>query len=167
MSGKVSPRVQRVADQIQRLLADLIRREIRDPRVGMVSVTGVDVSRDFAHANVYVTVTGNHGDDFGAGQAFKDMGELDRKEIKDSIAALNKAAGYLRSLLGKELSLRIIPALQFHYDDSIARGRYLSSLIDKAIAEDSTHEHIEEIEPEEAKIIEQDQKADNFRDGDA
>lgn len=167
MSGKVSPRVQRVADQIQRLLADLIRREIRDPRVGMVSVTGVDVSRDFAHANVYVTIMGRHGDDFGAGQSLQDMGELDRKEIKDSLLALNKAGGYLRSLLGKEMSLRVIPALQFHYDDSVARGRYLSSLIDKAIAEDSTHEHVEEPTPEEAKIIEQDQKADNYRDGDA
>lgn len=146
---KVSPRVQRVADQIQRLLADLIRREIRDPRVGMVSVTGVDVSRDFAHANVHVTIMGRHGDDFGAGQALKDMGELDRKEIKDSIAALNKAAGYLRSLLGKEMSLRVIPALQFHYDDSVAHGRYLSSLIEKAIAEDSTHEHDDETNSEQ------------------
>ncbi|MDP2381092.1 MAG: 30S ribosome-binding factor RbfA [Pseudohongiella sp.] len=155
---KVSPRVQRVADQIQRLLADLIRREIRDPRVGMVSVTGVDVSRDFAHANVHVTIMGRHGDDFGAGQALKDMGELDRKEIKDSLAALNKAAGYLRSLLGKEMSLRVIPALQFHYDDSVARGRYLSSLIDKAIAEDSTHEHVDETDS--------DQSPEQSRDGD-
>ena len=169
MSGKVSPRVQRVADQIQRLLADLIRREIRDPRVGMVSVTGVDVSRDFAHANVYVTVMGTHGDDFGAGQSLDDMGELDRKEISDSLAALNKASGYLRSLLGKEMSLRVIPALQFHYDNSVARGRYLSSLIDKAIAEDSTHVHVDDeaVSAEQKKIISQDQKADNFRDGDA
>ena len=85
------------------------------------------------------------------------MGELDRKEIKDSLAALNKAAGYLRSLLGKEMSLRVIPALQFHYDDSVARGRYLSSLIDKAIAEDSTHEHIDETDsgqiPEQGRVV--------------
>lgn len=163
--SKVSPRVQRVADQIQRLLADLIRREIHDPRVGMVSVTGVDVSRDFAHANVYVTVMGRHGDDFGAGQSLKDMGELDRKEINDAVKVLNKAAGYLRSLLGREMSLRVIPALQFHYDDSIARGRYLSSLIDRAVAEDSMHEHEEA--PEETKIVAEAQHRDNFRDEDA
>lgn len=163
--SKVSPRVQRVADQIQRLLADLIRREIHDPRVGMVSVTGVDVSRDFAHANVYVTVMGRHGDDFGAGQSLKDMGELDRKEINDAVKVLNKAAGYLRSLLGREMSLRVIPALQFHYDDSIARGRYLSSLIDRAVAEDSMHEHEEA--PEETRIVAEAQHRDNFRDEDA
>lgn len=141
---RVSPRVQRVADQIQRLLADMIRREVRDPRVGMVSVTGVDVSRDFSHANVYVTVMGRNGADLGEGKSLSDMGALDRKEIEDSLMVLNKASGYLRSLLGKEMTLRTIPAMQFRYDESIARGRYLSSLIDKAIAEDATHEHDDE-----------------------
>src|SRR5690606_16568950 len=138
---RVSPRVQRVADQIQRLLADLIRREVRDPRVGMVSVTGVDVSRDFSYASVYVTVMGKNGADLGEGKSLKDMGELDRKEIEDSLGALNRASGYLRSLLGKEMKLRTIPALNFRYDESIMRGNYLSSLIDKALAEDATHEH--------------------------
>jgi len=137
--SKPSPRAQRVADQIQRILADLIMREIRDPRVGMVSVTGVDVSRDFAYATVYVTVMMRDGGSLG--MQLKDMGELDRKQIEDSLMVLNKAAGYLRSLLGKELSLRTTPALQFRYDDSIARGRYLSSLIDRALAEDSEHPH--------------------------
>lgn len=137
--SKPSPRAQRVADQIQRILADLIMREIRDPRVGMVSVTGVDVSRDFAYATVYVTVMMRDGGSLD--MQLKDMGELDRKQIDDSLMVLNKAAGYLRSLLGKELSLRTTPALQFRYDDSIARGRYLSSLIDKALAEDSVHLH--------------------------
>lgn len=159
---RVSPRVQRVADQIQRLLADMIRREVRDPRVGMVSVTGVDVSRDFSHANVYVTVMGRHGADLGEGKSLREMGELDRKEIEDSLSALNKAGGYLRSLLGKEMTLRTIPALQFHYDESIARGRYLSSLIDKAIAEDATHEHGDD-EPE----LDNFPDPDNFRDRDA
>ena len=145
----VSPRVQRVADQIQRLLADMIRREVRDPRVGMVSVTGVDVSRDFSYASVYVTVMGRNGADLGEGKSLNDMGALDRKEIEDSLTALNKASGYLRSLLGKEMTLRTIPALQFRYDESIARGRYLSSLIDKAIAEDATHEHNDESDADE------------------
>ncbi|HDZ10127.1 30S ribosome-binding factor RbfA [Pseudohongiella sp.] len=146
--NKPSPRAQRVADQIQRILADLIRREIRDPRVGMVSVTGVNVSRDFAYANVFVTVLSSGLVQDGFGSQLKDMGELDRKEIDDSLAALNKAAGYLRSLLGKELSLRTTPALKFHYDDSIARGSYLSTLIDKALAADSTHEHLPDADDE-------------------
>jgi ribosome-binding factor A len=136
---KPSPRTQRVADQIQRILADLIMREIRDPRLGMVSVTGVDVSRDFAYATVYVTVMMRDGG--GLDMQLADMGELDRKQIEDSLAVLNHAAGYLRSLLGKELSLRTTPALKFRYDDSIARGRYLSSLIDQALTEDSKHPH--------------------------
>jgi len=135
--SKVSPRVHRVADQIQRILADLIRREVKDPRVGMVSITGVDVSRDFAYATVYVTVMSPHGLD--GGEQLKDMGELDRHYIEESLSVLNKAAGYLRGLLGKELTLRTTPALKFSYDESLARGRYLSSLIDKAIAEDGLH----------------------------
>lgn len=135
--SKVSPRVHRVADQIQRILADLIRREVKDPRLGMVSITGVDVSRDFAYATVYVTVMSSHGLD--GGERLTDMGELDRHYIEESLAVLNKAAGYLRSLLGKQLTLRTTPALKFRYDESLARGRYLSTLIDKAIAEDSLH----------------------------
>lgn len=145
--SKPSPRVQRVADQIQRILADLIMREIRDPRLGMVSVTGVNVSRDFAHAVIYVTVMSSDGG--GLDVQLKEMGELDRKQIEDSLAVLNKAAGYLRSLLGKELSLRTTPALQFRYDESIARGRYLSSLIDKALQEDSQHPHEEDAQDSE------------------
>lgn len=135
--SKMSPRAHRVADQVQRILADLIRREVKDPRLGMVSITGVDVSRDFAYASVYVTVMSPHGLD--AGERLEDMGELDRRYIEESVAVLNKAAGYLRSLLGKELSLRTTPALKFKYDESLARGRYMSSLIDRAIAEDSQH----------------------------
>ena len=135
--SNTSPRAQRIADQIQRILADLIMREIGDPRLGMVSVTGVDVSRDFAHATVFVTVMTR--DAVGLDSQLKDMGELDRKQIDDSLAVLNKASGYLRSLLGKELRLRTTPALQFRYDESIARGRYLSSLIDRALEEDSEH----------------------------
>jgi ribosome-binding factor A len=151
--SKPSPRVQRVADQIQRILADLIMREIRDPRVGMVSVTGVDVSRDFAYATIHVTVITKHGG--GIGMQLSEMGELDRKEIEDSLVVLNKAAGFLRGMLGKELSLRTTPALQFRYDESIARGRYLSSLIDKAIAEDSTHEHDDEPDADDADSSDQ------------
>ena len=132
-----SSRVQRVADQIQRDLATLIQMEINDPRVGMVSVTGVDVSRDLAHAKVYVTVMNSLTDDHEVNDStLSEPGDLDKLEIEDNLKALNKAAGYLRSLLAKRLNTRSVPKLQFHYDASIERGQRLSSLIDNALEAD-------------------------------
>jgi ribosome-binding factor A len=132
-----SSRVQRVADQIQRDLATLIQMEVNDPRVGMVSVTGVDVSRDLAHAKVYVTVMNSLTDDHKVNDStLSEPGDLDKLEIEDNLKALNKAAGYLRTLLAKRLNTRSVPKLQFHYDASIERGQRLSSLIDNALAAD-------------------------------
>ena len=127
--------MQRVADQIQRELAMLIQLEISDPRVGMVSITGVDLSRDLAHANVYVTVLNSGVKDAEDGELGK-RDALDQLEINENLKALNKAAGFLRTLLAKRLKLRTTPKLQFHYDGSIVRGQQLSSLIDEAIAAD-------------------------------
>ncbi|MBL4582682.1 MAG: 30S ribosome-binding factor RbfA [Gammaproteobacteria bacterium] len=133
----MSPRVQRVADQIQRELASLIQMEVNDPRVGMVSVTGVEVSRDIAHAKVFVTVLNTLTDDSEVNNSIlTEPGELDKLEIKENINALNKAAGFLRSLLAKRLSTRSVPKLRFYYDGSIQRGQQLSSLIDSALAAD-------------------------------
>ncbi len=133
----MSPRVQRVADQIQRELASLIQMEVNDPRVGMVSVTGVEVSRDIAHAKVFVTVLNTITDDSQINEStLSEPGDLDKLEIKENIDALNKAAGFLRSLLAKRLSTRSVPKLRFYYDGSIARGQQLSSLIDSALAAD-------------------------------
>ena len=133
----MSPRVQRVADQIQRELASLIQMEVNDPRVGMVSVTGVEVSRDLAHAKVFVTVLNTLTDDAQINEStLSEPGDLDKLEIKENIDALNKAAGFLRSLLAKRLSTRSVPKLRFYYDGSIARGQQLSSLIDSALAAD-------------------------------
>ncbi len=140
--SKVLPRLQRVADQIQRELAQLIQLEVNDPRVGMVSVTGVKVSRDLAHADVYVTVMGSVEGVSGLapGVTLDKAGALDRLEVEESIKALNAASGYLRTLLAKRSSLRTTPRLIFHYDQSVARGQYLSSLIDRALAADAEHE---------------------------
>ena len=133
----MSPRVQRVADQIQRELASLIQMEVNDPRVGMVSVTGVEVSRDLAHAKVFVTVLNTLTDDSQINEStLSEPGDLDKLEIKENVDALNKAAGYLRSLLAKRLSTRSTPKLRFYYDGSIERGQQLSSLIDSALAAD-------------------------------
>lgn len=132
-----SSRVQRVADQIQRDLATLIQMEVSDPRVGMVSVTGVDVSRDLSYAKVHVTVMNSLTDNDSVNDStLSEPGDLDKLEVEENIKALNQAAGYLRTLLAKRLKLRTVPKLQFHYDGSIERGQKLSRMIDDALAAD-------------------------------
>ena len=133
----MSSRVQRVADQIQREIASLIQMEVNDPRVGMVSVTAVEVSKDFAQAKVYVTVLNSLTDSKEINAStLTEPGQLDKLEVEENLKALNKAAGYLRSLLAKRLTIRTVPKLKFHYDGSVERGQHLSSLIDDAIAAD-------------------------------
>lgn len=110
-------RTRRVGEQIQRELADLIRSEVKDPRVGMVTVNAVEVSKDLGHAKVYVTV----------------MDETQRQQTLDG---LQRAAGFLRSELGRRMFIRSVPQLHFHYDESVSRGARLSSLIDQALADD-------------------------------
>ena len=135
--SEVSSRAQRVADQIQRELANLIQLEVNDPRVGMVSITGVDVSRDLAHARVHITVMNTLSEDGDVNEAtLSAPGELDKLEIEENLKALTKASGYLRTLLSKRLSTRSVPKLEFHYDSSIERGQELSDLIDGALAAD-------------------------------
>ncbi len=122
--AKVYSRTQRIGDQIQRELAQMIPREIKDPRLGFVTITAVDVSRDVGHAKVFITV----------------MGEDAVEKVQQNLSVLNDAAGYLRMQLGKAMKLRSVPHLHFHYDESISRGAYLSSLIERAMAEDSKHQ---------------------------
>jgi len=111
-------RAERVSDAVQQELAVLIRDEVRDPRVGMVSVTDVDVSRDLAYAKIHVTF----------------VGDRDQEEIGQAVRALNGAAGYLRKLLAASIKLRITPKLTFIYDESGRRGQHLSALIDYAMS---------------------------------
>ena len=133
----MSSRSQRVADQVRREIANLIQMELRDPRVGMISVLGVEVSKDFAYAKVYVTVLNSMTDNAELNAStLTEPGKLDQLEIDENLKALNKASGYLRSLLAKRLTIRSVPKLKFHYDGSVKRGQQLSSLIDDAIAAD-------------------------------
>lgn len=135
--SEMSPRAQRVADQIQRELAVLIQLEVNDPRVGMVSITGVDVSNDLASARVYVTVMNSLSDDAELNQeTLGKPGALDQLEIDENLNALNKATGFLRTMLAKRLSLRAVPKLRFYYDSSVERGQRLSNLIDDALEAD-------------------------------
>jgi ribosome-binding factor A len=114
--AKEYARTQRVADYLQRELAELIQHEVRDPRVGMVSITGVDVSRDLGHAKVYYTA----------------MGSDSREDASESTEALNKAAGFLRSQLSRDSAMRSVPQLRFYFDSSVGRGRDLEDLIRRA-----------------------------------
>ena len=125
---RVSKRVDKVADLLKKELALLIQTEVRDPRVGMASITGVRVSKDLAHANVFVTLLGKNGEE----------------ETQEGVAALNQAAGFLRSMLAKNISLRTTPKLKFIYDNSLVRGQYLTDLIDEALASDERDHHLNE-----------------------
>ncbi|HJQ61871.1 MAG TPA: 30S ribosome-binding factor RbfA [Burkholderiales bacterium] len=113
------PRSRRIAEQIQRELSDIIRLELKDPRVGMVTITDVEVSQDHAHAKVFFTRLGD-----------------DELEIEATSRALEHAAGFLRSQLARRVRLRTVPQLQFKYDASVERGVRLSQLIDAAVATD-------------------------------
>jgi ribosome-binding factor A len=117
-------RTQRIGDQMQRELAQLIRREVKDPRLGLVTITAVDVSRDVGHAKIFITV-----------MAAEDATD----SVAQSLKVLNDAAGFLRMQLGKAMKLRSVPQLHFHYDESVLRGAHLSALIERAVAEDSQH----------------------------
>lgn len=121
--AKEYSRTQRIGDQMQRELAQMIPREVRDPRLGFVTITAVDVSRDLGHAKIFITL----------------MGENSAEKVGLNLEILNEAAGYLRMLLGKSMKLRSVPQLHFHFDASISRGAHLSALIERAVAEDSKH----------------------------
>ncbi|MGK0441642.1 MAG: ribosome-binding factor A [Pseudohongiellaceae bacterium] len=126
--AKEYSRTQRVGDFIKRELSNIIQREVRDPRVGMVSVTDVEVSRDMSHAKVYCTV----------------LGKDTEQEAEESLEALNKAAGFLRSQIAKANNARTTPKMRFFFDSSVVTGQHLSSLIEKAVAEDKQHEGYED-----------------------
>ncbi len=109
-------RTERVGEQMQRELAELVRLEVKDPRVRMVTITGVEVARDYSHAKVYyTTLEGEHA------------------KVQHG---LERAAGFLRSQLAHSMKLRVMPQLHFVFDASVEHGARLSRLIDEAIAAD-------------------------------
>jgi len=114
--AKDPSRLGRIADQIQRDLADLIGSELKDPRVGMITLTGVEVSSDYRHAKIFFTTLGGP------------------EVVLQTQQGLQRASGFLRSQLAGGLTLRIVPELHFVHDDSVERGVRLSKLIDEAVA---------------------------------
>ena len=110
-------RRRRVEEQIQQELSEILRLELKDPRIGMITISGVTVAPDFGSAKVFYTILGS------------------ADEIESADTGLRSAAGFLRSALGKRLRIHNIPELRFTYDTSIERGVRLSQLIDQAVAD--------------------------------
>ena len=115
MKKKGFQRSDRVAEQVRRDLADLIRTELKDPRVGMISLTDVELTPDYAHAKVFFTTFHS-----------EHLDEIER--------GLKRASGFLRRELGKRIHIHTLPELHFVYDNSIERGTSMSQLIDQANA---------------------------------
>ena len=112
-------RTDRVGQQIQKEIAIILMREIKDPRLSMTTVSAVEVTRDLAYAKIFVTFFNDNQD-----------------EINASLEVLAEAEGYIRSLLGKRLRARIMPHLRFVYDSSMSEGVRMSALVDQAVASD-------------------------------
>ena len=110
-----------MAEQIRRDLAEIVRDELKDPRMGFLSFTAVKLSRDLSYAVIYCTV-------------------MEEDKRAETFATLNRAAGFLRSCLASRISARTVPALKFVNDDSVARGAAMDDLIRKAIDSDKHHD---------------------------
>lgn len=120
-------RSDRVAQELQKEVAVILQREVKDPRIGMVTVSDVEVSRDLAYAKVFVTF----------------LFDNDEQVIAQGMKGLEKAASYIRTLVGKAMRLRIVPELRFVYDQSLVEGMRMSNLVTNAVRDDEK-KHISE-----------------------
>lgn len=123
-------RSDRIADQIQKELAWLIQREVKDPRLGMVTLHDVRVSRDMGYADIYFTLLST------------DELSPDSEEVQESLQVLRSAAGYLRTSLAKAMKLRTVPYLRFHFDTLAGESRQLDALINKAVASNRSEDDL-------------------------
>ncbi len=119
-------RSDRVAQELQKEIAVILQREVKDPRVGMVTVSDVEISRDLAYAKIFVTF----------------LFDNDPEAIKQGMKGLEKASPYIRTLLGKAMRLRIVPELRFIYDESLVEGMRMSNLVSNVIKNDEA-KHVE------------------------
>ena len=119
-------RSDRVGQQVLRELPDIIRHELKDPRIGMLTFTGVDVTRDYSHAKVFFTVLGSD------------------EQRQETLSTLPHAAGFLCFALGQRIKLLTMPQLHFQYDESVERGMFLSRLIDSAVADKAAEDEDED-----------------------
>lgn len=112
-------RTDRVAQEIQKEVAMIIQREVKDPRLGMVTVSAVEITRDLAYAKIFVTFF-----------------TLEGQNVDKSVEILNEAAGFIRSLLAKRIKARIMPELRFVYDKSMVEGVRMTNLVNQAVESD-------------------------------
>ena len=113
-------RSDRVAQELKKEVAVILQREVKDPRIGMVTVSDVEVSRYLAYAKIFVTF----------------LFDNDQEAINQGMKGLEKASPYIRSLVGKAMRLRIVPELRFIYDESLVEGMRMSNLVSNVIRED-------------------------------
>ncbi len=130
--AKEYSRTQRVAQQIQKEIALILQREVKDPRISMVTVSGVDVSRDLAYAKIHVT--------------FLTVGD---QTPEGGLAALEEAKWYIRTLLGKAIRLRITPEISFFFDESLTEGMRISNLVTQTVRDDEARHVDDEKDGEE------------------
>ena len=141
--AKEYSRTSRVSQQVQKELARILQQEVKDPRIGMVTISGVDITRDLAYATVFVT--------------FLTIGDQTNEE---SLKGLNAASGYIRRLLGKAMRLRIVPEIRFTFDETLTEGLRISELVsgavknDKAILKQAGREDEPEEEAQEWQNVE-------------
>ena len=119
--AKEYSRTSRVSQQVQKELARILQQEVKDPRIGMVTISGVDITRDLAYATVFVT--------------FLTIGDQTNDE---SLKGLNAASGYIRRLLGKAMRLRIVPEIRFTFDSTLTEGLRISELVSGAVKNDKS-----------------------------
>ena len=129
--AKEFSRTRRIAQQLQQELAQVLQRDMKDPRIGFVTVNDVDVSRDLSYAKVYVTFF-----------------EEDVKLVEKKVEALDAAAGYIRSLVAGRMKLRVMPELRFIYDSSLVEGMRMSNLVSRVISNDEAKQKQHGIEPD-------------------
>ncbi len=113
-------RAERVAQQIQKEVAQILQRDLKDPRIGMVTVSAVEVSRDLAYAKIFISAL---------------LQEDEKAEL--AVKQLNESAPFVRSLLAKSMRMRVVPSIKFYLDTSVNEGLRMSKLVDDAIASDN------------------------------
>lgn len=118
--AKEFSRTQRVSQEMQKEIAIILQREVKDPRIGMVTVSGVEVSRDLAYAKVFVTF----------------LNDSDPNAVRVGLKALHEASGFIRMLIGKAMRLRVVPELTFSYDNSLVEGMRMSNLVTSVVKND-------------------------------
>lgn len=129
--AKEYSRTQRLGEQIKRDLAEMLQFQVKDPRLGLVTLNAVKVASDLGYADIYFTVMKSG------------MPEADDATIKETEAVLNEMAGFLRSELAQNMKTRITPMPRFHYDVTLERGHRLTNLINDAIKEDDARKNEE------------------------